>query len=78
MTSLAVLEETSSTPRFQTPLFCFLSSTLNPKVQSDVWIKLTELPSPFAHDEGLLLCQHSATEWVVWIPDFGETIIKLL
>jgi hypothetical protein len=78
MTSLAVLEETISPPQFQTPLFCFLSSTLNPRVQPDIWVKLTELPSPFAHEEALLLCQHSVTEWVVWIPDFGEAIIDLL
>lgn len=44
-------------------------------LQASAWVKLKELPSPYSHDEALLLCQHSETEWVVWIPEYGEMIL---
>jgi hypothetical protein len=44
-------------------------------LQAATWVKLRELPSPYSYDEALLLCQHSDTEWVVWIPDHGEMIL---
>ena len=46
-----------------------------PQLQASNWVKLRELPSPYSHDEALLLCQHSETEWVVWIPEYGEIIL---
>ncbi len=42
---------------------------------SSTWVKLQEPPSPYSHDEALLLCQHSDTEWIAWIPDYGEIVI---
>jgi hypothetical protein len=43
--------------------------------QAATWVKIQKLPSPYSYDEALLLCQHSETEWIVWIPDHGEMII---
>jgi hypothetical protein len=40
-----------------------------------VWVRLAALPSPYSHDQGLLLCRHSDDEWLVWIPDHGEAIL---
>lgn len=45
------------------------------QLQASTWVKLRELPSPYSHDEALLLCQHSETEWVVWIPECGEMVL---
>lgn len=45
------------------------------EVQASTWVQLKELPSPYSHDEALLLCKHSESEWVVWIPDHGEMIL---
>lgn len=45
------------------------------ELQTSTWVKLRECPSPYSHDEALLLCQESETQWVVWIPDFGEAIL---
>lgn len=42
---------------------------------ADTWVQLLELPSPFSHDEALLLCQHSEDKWVAWIPNHGEAIL---
>jgi hypothetical protein len=78
MTGLIIREEINNPPPLQTPSFCFLSSALNPISEPNIWVKLTKFPSPFAHDEALLLCRHSETEWVVWIPDFGEAIIEIV
>ncbi len=49
--------------------------SIEPEWEASTWVQLRELPSPYSHDEALLLCQHSDTEWVVWIPEYGETIL---
>ncbi|MCA1991211.1 MAG: hypothetical protein LDL41_04070 [Coleofasciculus sp. S288] len=43
--------------------------------QDATWVQLRERPTPYSHDEALLLCQHSDTEWVVWIPECGEMVL---
>lgn len=43
--------------------------------QASTWVQLREPPSPYSHDEALLLCRHSDTEWIVWIPDHGQMIL---
>ncbi|WP_013320558.1 hypothetical protein [Gloeothece verrucosa] len=45
--------------------------------QPGMWIPLEELPSPFAHDEALLICQLSKHQWISWIPEHGEYILEL-
>jgi len=51
------------------------SSILEPEFEASTWVPLREPPSPYSHDEALLLCQHSESEWIVWIPDYGEMIL---
>jgi hypothetical protein len=77
VTNLVDRKKINSPLKLQAALFCLLGSSLNPKGQPNIWMKLTQLPHPFAHDEALLLCQHSPTAWVVWIPDYGEAIIDI-
>ena len=43
---------------------------------TDKWVKLLELPNSYSHDEALILCRYSESEWVAWIPDRGEAIIN--
>jgi len=50
-------------------------STIGQDLQASAWVQLRERPSEYSHDEGLLLCQHSDTEWIVWIPDYGEMVL---
>ncbi|HEY9635720.1 MAG TPA: hypothetical protein V6D14_20110 [Coleofasciculaceae cyanobacterium] len=50
-------------------------STTKLHEQASTWVQLKEPPSPYSHDEALLLCQHSETEWVAWIPEYGEIIL---
>ncbi|PSF38721.1 hypothetical protein C7H19_04225 [Aphanothece hegewaldii CCALA 016] len=45
------------------------------KLKASTWVKLRELPSPYSHDEALLLCKTEDGFWIAWIPDYGE--IKL-
>lgn len=47
-----------------------------PQFKPDTWVKLLEIPSCFSFDEALLLCQTSEDEWVAWIPDHGEAVLK--
>ncbi|GBE90498.1 hypothetical protein [Nostoc cycadae] len=48
------------------------SKSSTKQCQSDLWVRLLELPSPYSFDEALLLCQVSADEWLAWVPDHGE------
>lgn len=55
----------SSKPAYSTPK----------EWQASTWVQLKEPLSSYSEDEALLLCQHSDTEWVVWVPGYGETIL---
>ena len=41
----------------------------------DTWVKLIDLPNPYAADEAKLLCQASPHSWVVWVPDHGAVVL---
>jgi hypothetical protein len=45
--------------------------------QTDIWVKLLELPHLYSFDEALLLCQVSDDEWLAWIPDYGEAQLHI-
>jgi hypothetical protein len=45
--------------------------------EPSTWVHLLESPSPFAYEEAFLLCQKSEDEWIAWIPDFGEIVLKI-
>ena len=49
--------------------------TTEPEAPSSTWVKLQQPPSPYSHDEALLLCQHSDNEWIAWVPDYGEVVV---
>lgn len=49
--------------------------TAEPERHSSTWVKLQKCPSPYSYDEALLLCQHSDTEWIAWVPDYGEIVL---
>ncbi|MDJ0568826.1 MAG: hypothetical protein QNJ53_07230 [Pleurocapsa sp. MO_192.B19] len=64
-----------------TPQWCSLQSDLSIEIATelhltDTWVKLLELPNPYSHDEALILCKHSESERVAWVPDHGEAIIN--
>lgn len=39
---------------------------------SGTWVKLLQAPGMFSSDEALLLCKLGETQWLAWIPDYGE------
>jgi hypothetical protein len=43
-----------------------------PIAESNTWVHLLTEFSDFAGDEALLLCQESDSDWVAWIPNYGE------
>jgi hypothetical protein len=63
-------EKAIATPSGFTPY----SSSL----QSGSWVTLTELPSPWAEDEALLLCEVSPGQWMSWVPNYGEYLTHLV
>lgn len=59
------------------PLHRSPSLVVRPRLTPNTWVRLLTLLNPFCHDEALLLCQHSESEWVAWIPDHGEAILSI-
>lgn len=45
--------------------------------QASEWVKLLDLPHSLSHDEALLLCPQSDSEWVAWVPNFGEVVLHV-
>ncbi|MGL5075628.1 MAG: hypothetical protein ACRDBG_07265 [Waterburya sp.] len=63
------------------PQWCSLQSNLSIDIAieqhlTNTWVKLLELPNPYSHDEALILCKYSESEWVAWVPDYGEAILN--
>lgn len=54
----------------------FYYTSSQQEYQADTWVKLLEIPSTYSYDEALLLCQVAEDEWVAWIPDCGEAVLK--
>lgn len=59
----------------QNPFHQLDHDTAEPELQESTWVQLHELPSPYSYDQALLLCQHSDTEWIVWVPEHGEMLL---
>jgi hypothetical protein len=55
----------------------FSTADLRNALQPGQWLKLEDLPSPFAQDEALLLCRVSRKKWVTWVPEHGEYLLAL-
>ncbi|HEY9827250.1 MAG TPA: hypothetical protein V6D19_17570 [Stenomitos sp.] len=50
--------------------------TCAPRLESNTWVTLLEKPSDYSFDEALLLCQVSFSEWLAWVPDYGEVCLN--
>lgn len=48
--------------------------TFNP--ERGLWVALRDAPSPYSHDEALLLCETFPGEWVSWVPGYGEITLS--
>lgn len=46
------------------------------KPESGLWVALRDAPSPYSHDEALLLCETFPGEWVSWVPGYGEITLS--
>jgi hypothetical protein len=47
-----------------------------PKFQPFSWVKLRHPPTAFSFDEAWLLCECGDNEWLAWIPDYGEWVVR--
>lgn len=45
--------------------------------EPSTWVKLVQPPSVFSADEALLLCQCSETQWLAWVPEYGEIVLDI-
>ena len=77
MTNLTLERQQSDVQWCSVPLNWSKDSEINPQPMPNTWVRLLELLNPFCHGEALLLCQHSESEWVAWVPDHGEAIIHI-
>lgn len=46
-----------------------------PESSLAVWVQLAVLPSPYSHNQALLLFRQTDDEWLAWVPDHGEVIL---
>jgi hypothetical protein len=46
-------------------------------LQPSTWVKLAQPPSVFSFDQALLLCLWSETQWLAWVPDYGEVVLDI-
>ncbi len=46
-----------------------------PEFTPSSWVKLLNPPTAFSFDEAWLLCEASDTQWLAWIPDYGEILL---
>jgi hypothetical protein len=53
-----------------------LSAPRPPQFQPSMWVKLHNPPTAFSFDEAWLLCETSNQQWLAWIPDYGEIMLK--
>ncbi|MCW6038619.1 hypothetical protein K4A83_20425 [Spirulina subsalsa FACHB-351] len=51
---------------------CPLIQSFWQRLKPGTWIMLEDLPSSFAGNQALLLCQISEQEWLTWVPNHGE------
>jgi hypothetical protein len=47
-----------------------------PRFQPSSWVKLLHPPTAFSFDEAWLLCECGEDEWLAWIPDYGEWVVR--
>ncbi|HEY9812759.1 MAG TPA: hypothetical protein V6D31_04385 [Candidatus Sericytochromatia bacterium] len=55
---------------------CALYWSNEQKYEASTWVQLLNPPHPFSYDEALLLCQQSEDEWIAWIPEHGEIVLR--
>ncbi|GET43713.1 MULTISPECIES: hypothetical protein [Microseira] len=48
-----------------------------PKFAPSVWVKVLNPPTAFSFDEAWLLCEYSENQWLAWIPDYGEILLRI-
>ena len=46
-------------------------------LESGDWVSLFALPSEYADEQALLLCEVDEDHWVTWIPNHGEAELCL-
>jgi hypothetical protein len=65
------------------PQWCFVSLDssnnllIEESIPANTWVRLLEPLNPYSDEEALILCQHSDSEWVAWIPNYGEAILHV-
>lgn len=47
------------------------------KPEASTWVRLVNPPTAFSFDEAWLLCEYSESQWLAWIPDYGEILLNL-
>jgi hypothetical protein len=70
------LASNNASPRFAWEKLRELSMLSISDFAPSTWVKLFSPPTAFAYDEAWLLCQFSEDQWLAWIPDYGEILLK--
>ncbi|MCU0549679.1 MAG: hypothetical protein MUC48_10060 [Leptolyngbya sp. Prado105] len=47
-----------------------------PRFMPSMWVQLLNPPTAYSFDQGWLLCQVSENQWLAWVPEYGELLLK--
>lgn len=70
--AIASFPQTTHYPKLQSGTCHYIRQNSIRVLESGDWVSLFALPSEYAYNEALLLCQIDGDRWVTWIPDCGE------
>jgi hypothetical protein len=77
------LRSTHSTPAQETTNSSTAWETLRrrsipcaPRFMPSMWVRLFNPPTAFSFDEAWLLCQCAEDQWLAWVPDYGELLLR--
>jgi len=41
-----------------------------------MWVQLLKSPTAYSFDQAWLLCQCAEDQWLVWVPEYGELLLR--
>ncbi|HTL88989.1 MAG TPA: hypothetical protein VL134_06290 [Leptolyngbya sp.] len=47
-----------------------------PRFTPSMWVQLLNPPTAYSFDQAWLLCQCSENQWVAWVPEYGELLLR--
>ncbi|BAU12461.1 hypothetical protein LEP3755_29900 [Leptolyngbya sp. NIES-3755] len=47
-----------------------------PRFMPSMWVQLLKSPTAYSFDQAWLLCQCAEDQWLAWVPEYGELLLR--